>query len=147
MTDPARRTRARSPVVSPNWTPGRSNAGGGYDPATMGTPQGDGAPARRPATRPGACSTSAATLGWSLGEIARYDLEYLEWLDRMPIGRTYQAEIDDAPADARTAGQRRRRQATSRTGTVPPPLSDAARARGRAEHGTGRYHSAFVAGC
>lgn len=32
--------------------------------------------------------------GWSLGEIARSNLEYLEWLDRMPIGRSYQAEID-----------------------------------------------------
>jgi len=32
--------------------------------------------------------------GWSLGEIARRDLEYVEWLDRMPIGRPYRAEID-----------------------------------------------------
>ena len=31
---------------------------------------------------------------WSLGEIARQDLEYLEWLDRMPIGRAYRDEID-----------------------------------------------------
>jgi curved DNA-binding protein CbpA len=32
--------------------------------------------------------------GWTLGEIARVEPEYLEWLDRMPIGRMYQAEID-----------------------------------------------------
>jgi hypothetical protein len=31
---------------------------------------------------------------WSLGEIARTDLEYIEWLDRMPIGRPYRDEID-----------------------------------------------------
>ncbi len=43
--------------------------------------------------------------GWSLGEIARTDLEYLEWLDRMTIGRTYRAEID---ALLRRAGRRGR---------------------------------------
>jgi curved DNA-binding protein CbpA len=32
--------------------------------------------------------------GWSLGEIARRDVEYVEWLDRMPIGRPYRGEID-----------------------------------------------------
>ncbi len=42
--------------------------------------------------------------GWSLGEIARRDLEYLEWLDRAPIGRPYRAEID---ALLRRTGRRR----------------------------------------
>jgi hypothetical protein len=42
--------------------------------------------------------------GWSLGEIARADLEYLEWLDRMPIGRPYRDEID---AILRQTGRRR----------------------------------------
>jgi hypothetical protein len=42
--------------------------------------------------------------GWSLGEIARSDVDYLEWLDRMPIGRPYRDEID---ALLRTAGRRR----------------------------------------
>lgn len=32
--------------------------------------------------------------GWSLGEIARVDIEYLEWLDRMSIGRRYREEVD-----------------------------------------------------
>ena len=32
--------------------------------------------------------------GWTLGEIGRTDLEYLEWLDRMPIGRAFGPEID-----------------------------------------------------
>ena len=41
--------------------------------------------------------------GWSLGEIARHDLEYVEWLDRMPIGRPYRAEIE---AILRRAGRR-----------------------------------------
>jgi hypothetical protein len=42
--------------------------------------------------------------GWSLGEIARQDLEYIEWLDRMPIGRPYRDEIDGI---LRSAGRRR----------------------------------------
>jgi curved DNA-binding protein CbpA len=32
--------------------------------------------------------------GLSLTEIARIDPEYLEWLDRMPIGRPWRAQID-----------------------------------------------------
>jgi hypothetical protein len=42
--------------------------------------------------------------GWSLGEIARTDLDYIEWLDRMPIGRAYRDEIDGI---LRRAGLRR----------------------------------------
>ena len=41
--------------------------------------------------------------GWSLGEIARTDIGYLEWLDRMPIGRPYRQELDGA---LRRAGRR-----------------------------------------
>jgi curved DNA-binding protein CbpA len=32
--------------------------------------------------------------GWSLGEIARVDPEYLEWLQRAPAGIRFRAEID-----------------------------------------------------
>ncbi len=34
-------------------------------------------------------------LNWSIGEIARVDPGYLEWLERRPEGRPYQAEIDE----------------------------------------------------
>jgi curved DNA-binding protein CbpA len=42
--------------------------------------------------------------GWSLGEIARADIEYIEWLDRTPIGRPYRDEID---AILRRTGRRK----------------------------------------
>jgi hypothetical protein len=42
--------------------------------------------------------------GWSIGEVARHDLEYIEWLDRAPIGRNYRQEIDEV---LRKAGRRR----------------------------------------
>ena len=48
--------------------------------------------------------------GWSLGEIARSDLGYLEWLDRMPIGRSYRDEIDGL---LRGSGVRRSAEAES----------------------------------
>jgi curved DNA-binding protein CbpA len=86
--------RARPQYVSPNWTSGRSSAGHQYDPGSMGTAQGDGAAGPPPGNPSGSVLTFGRYAGWSLGEIARTDLEYLEWLDRMPIGRTYQSEID-----------------------------------------------------
>ena len=83
---------------------------GGMGPASDGgasaasTPAG-GSSGRAPAAHepaagppPGSPSGSVLTFGrytgWSLGEISRRDVEYVEWLDRMPIGRPYRAEID-----------------------------------------------------
>lgn len=83
---------AQSPHGAPSdWTPGRSNVGGGYDPASMRSADSAGPPPGNPS---GTVLTFGRYEGWSLGEISRTDLEYLEWLDRMPIGRAYQAEID-----------------------------------------------------
>jgi curved DNA-binding protein CbpA len=54
---------------------------------------------RAPAPTPPPGNSSGRVLdfgryaGWSLGEIVRYDPEFLEWLARTPIGRSYQAEI------------------------------------------------------
>jgi hypothetical protein len=41
--------------------------------------------------------------GWSLGEVARHDIEYIEWLDRAPIGRNYRQEVDEI---LRSSGRR-----------------------------------------
>ncbi len=32
--------------------------------------------------------------GWSLGELAKHDPDFLEWLTRTPIGRAYRSEIE-----------------------------------------------------
>lgn len=77
-----------------NWSSGRSSVGGGFDPSTMGVSQGDGSAGPPPGNPAGTVLGFGRYAGWSLGEIARMDGEYLEWLDRMPIGRTYQQEID-----------------------------------------------------
>ena len=73
-----------------NWTSGRSDTGYRYDTRTMGM----GAAGPPPGNPSGSIVTFGRYEGWTLGEIARRDLEYLEWLDRMPIGRTYHSEID-----------------------------------------------------
>jgi len=91
-------------TVSRDWTSGRSAIGGGYDAATMRAPEGLGAAGPPPGNASGSVLNFGRFAGWSLGEIARADLEYLEWLDRMPIGRLYRDEID---AILRRTGRRR----------------------------------------
>jgi curved DNA-binding protein CbpA len=103
--DTAARTAGPRPPdsVSRDWTSGRSSVGGGYD-ASMRRADGAGAAGPPPGNPSGSVMTFGRYDGWSLGEIARRDLEYIEWLDRMPIGRPYRDEID---AILRGAGRRR----------------------------------------
>lgn len=94
----------RSPdTVSADWTSGRSSFGGGYD-ASMHQADGTGAAGPAPGQASGSVLNFGRYAGWSIGEIARTDLEYIEWLDRMPIGRPYREELDGA---LRRAGRRR----------------------------------------
>ncbi|MGZ3585825.1 MAG: DnaJ domain-containing protein [Candidatus Limnocylindrales bacterium] len=94
----------RAETTSPHWTAGRSTSGRGYDPSTMGAAQGEGAAGAPPGNPSGSVLNFGRYSGWSLGEIGRRDIEYLEWLDRAPIGRQYQAELDQL---LRAAGRRR----------------------------------------
>lgn len=76
----------------------------------MRTAQGLGAAGTPPGRPSGTVLNFGRYSGWSLGEIARHDLEYIEWLDRMPIGRSYRDEIDRI---LRAAGRRRSADAES----------------------------------
>lgn len=89
--------------VSRDWTSGRSTQGGGFD-ASMLAADGLGAAGPPPGRPSGSVLNFGRYSGWSLGEIARANLEYIEWLDRTPIGRTYREEID---AILRASGRRR----------------------------------------
>jgi curved DNA-binding protein CbpA len=101
---PARPEQAREPeTVSRDWSPGRSTIGGGYDPS-MQRAQGDGAAGPPPGNPSGSVLNFGRYSGWSLAEIGRADIDYIEWLDRMPIGRPYRDEIDSI---LRRAGRRR----------------------------------------
>ena len=100
-----RRAEPRPPEsVSRDWTPGRSTIGGGYDAKTMRAPEGFGAAGPPPGNPSGTVLNFGRYAGWSLGEVGRSDLEYIEWLDRMPIGRPYRDEIDGI---LRRAGRRK----------------------------------------
>jgi len=90
-------------TVSRDWSSGRSSVGGGYDPS-MRTADGQGAAGPPPGNPSGSVLNFGRYSGWSLGEIARSDLEYMEWLDRAPIGRPYRDEID---VILRRAGRRK----------------------------------------
>jgi curved DNA-binding protein CbpA len=46
--------------------------------------------------------------GWSLGEVARIDPDYLDWLRHSPGYRWLRADVDAALAGARKPGNRRR---------------------------------------
>jgi hypothetical protein len=70
----------------------------------MRAPEGLGAAGPPPGDPSGSVLNFGRFAGWSLGEIARRDLEYIEWLDRMPIGRPYRDEID---AILRRTGRRK----------------------------------------
>jgi curved DNA-binding protein CbpA len=65
-------------------------------------------PAPMPATPPGKPSGSRLDFGryagWSLGQVAAKDPEYLQWLARTPIGRAFTREIDELLA-ARAAAR------------------------------------------
>ena len=108
---PGTSPRAPEPeTVSSDWSSGRSSVGGGYD-ASMRKADGQGAAGPPPGNPSGSVMNFGRYDGWSLGEIARSDIEYLEWLDRTPIGRPYRDEID---AILRGAGRRRSAAAETR---------------------------------
>jgi curved DNA-binding protein CbpA len=103
-TAPGGRPNRPPETVSSDWTSGRSSHGGGYDPDEMGAKEGLGAAGPPPGDPSGSVLVFGRFAGWSLGEVARRDLEYIEWLDRMPIGRPYRDEID---AILRRTGRRK----------------------------------------
>ena len=70
----------------------------------MRASQGDGAAGPPPGRPSGSVLNFGRYAGWSLGELRRgLHIEYIEWLDRAPIGRQYRDEVDQL---LRKAGRR-----------------------------------------
>ena len=113
-TPPSASTAREPETVSPDWTSGRSTQGSGYD-ESMHRAEGHGAAGPPPGRPSGTVLSFGRYAGWSLGEVARHDIEYIEWLDRAPIGRNYRQEIDDI---LRASGRRKSaaREASERRG-------------------------------
>jgi curved DNA-binding protein CbpA len=57
-------------------------------------PSGHGAAGPPPGNPSGTVLDFGRYSGWSIGEIARHDPDFLEWLYRTPTGRSYTAEIE-----------------------------------------------------
>lgn len=57
-------------------------------------PDGTGAAGPPPGRAAGSVLPFGRHIGWSLGEIARVDVGYLEWLEHRREGRPYRQEID-----------------------------------------------------
>jgi curved DNA-binding protein CbpA len=102
-TPPAAPPTPPPDVVSRDWTSVRSTQGGGFD-ESMRAAEGHGAAGPPPGRPSGTVLNFGRYAGWSLGEVARHDIEYIEWLDRAPIGRNYRAEVDSI---LRSTGRRR----------------------------------------
>jgi curved DNA-binding protein CbpA len=57
-------------------------------------PDGTGGAGEPPGRPSGTILPFGRFIAWSIGEIARYDPGYLEWLDQRPDGKPYRDEID-----------------------------------------------------
>jgi curved DNA-binding protein CbpA len=90
-------------TVSRDWTSGRSSHGSGYE-ESMHSADGFGAAGPPPGRPSGTVLNFGRYAGWSLGEVALTDMEYVEWIDRAPIGRNYRQEIVEI---LRTSGRRK----------------------------------------
>lgn len=59
------------------------------------TPYGEAGPPPVNPAPTGATLTFGRYLGWSLNQVARYDRDYIEWLSRTTLGRTYRRELEE----------------------------------------------------
>jgi curved DNA-binding protein CbpA len=103
LGDPGRRAawdRARAAEAADP----RSSRPAGREPSWVGAA---GPPPGRPS---GSVLTFGRHKGWSIGEIARVDPGYLDWLELRPEGRRYVEEIDQT---LRRTGFRTTRPASS----------------------------------
>lgn len=123
LGDPARRAAydaeraaeesSREAPTSRNWPAGAATPARAAAPAPAGSAQtpfgtASAADANRAGPPPGHPSGTVLDFGryagWSLGEIARYDLDYLEWLQRATFGRRLRAEIETLVRQRRGSG-------------------------------------------
>ncbi len=95
LGDPARRAAYDATLAAAGSFAGASSWGTASPSVAPATAAADPYHAGPPPGRPsGSVLDFGRYAGWSLGEIARTDLSYLEWLQRATVGRRLRAEID-----------------------------------------------------
>jgi len=74
---------------------GRPTRAGGVNTVAESGPYGEaGAPPATPRAK-GRPLTFGRYRGWALNQVDRYDHDYIEWLGRTTMGRTYKRELDE----------------------------------------------------
>jgi DnaJ-class molecular chaperone len=76
-------------TTSPDEMPPR-DVSGGFEPDF-----GDAGPPPSNPMPKGRALTFGRYRGWTLNQVGRYDRDYLEWLSRTTMGRTYRQELDE----------------------------------------------------
>ena len=106
LGDPVRRAAYDASRAMPAGHTGPEQSSGVWSTPPSGTQRRtDVAHAGPPPGRPfGTVLDFGRFAGWSLGEIARHDLDYLEWLQRSTLGRGLRAEIEVLLAPRRGSG-------------------------------------------
>jgi len=95
-------TRASTPAAPPaSAAPSATATSRAPRPAGGGAswrrgPNGEGGAGPPPGPPSGSVLAFGRHIGWSIGEIARVDPGYLEWLDKQPTGVAHREEIDRA---------------------------------------------------
>ena len=113
----AARTHASAPRTGHSPSPSRSSTWGGSGASAGGWQRGahgQGAAGPPPGNPRGSVLTFGRHIGWSLGEIARVDPGYLQWLATHRDGGRYRTEIEallesirPRPEEPASAGKRR----------------------------------------
>jgi curved DNA-binding protein CbpA len=98
LGSPSRSTASFRPDPAPTATTrptmGSARSSGSSGVAWRRGPHGEGGAGPPPGNPSGSVLDFGRHIGWSIGEIARVDPGYLEWLDKHPQGQRYRDEID-----------------------------------------------------
>jgi curved DNA-binding protein CbpA len=91
--------RARAPLGGPpeaaeHGSSGEARSGAGAATADTG-PYGEAGPPPSTPAPSGSRLTFGRYRGWALNQVGRVDRDYLEWLSRTTMGRTYRRELDE----------------------------------------------------
>ena len=100
----------------------------GARPRRDGPPPWTGAAGRPPGKPAGPVLDFGIFAGWSIGEIARHDPGYLDWLAERPDGRPYLAAIERFLTPVRAAAEARR-GSMGRAPRTPKPEPERSRWR------------------
>ena len=99
LSDPVKRAEydrslGLEPVLASVAGDGRPTRRGGANPSPPSGLYGEAGPPPSSPPAEGQPLSFGRYRGWTLNQVGRYDFDYLEWLSRTAMGRTYKQELD-----------------------------------------------------